>query len=35
VLLENVQRRFTKRISGMSCLAYEERLDELKLLAAP
>jgi hypothetical protein len=31
VLLENVQRRFTKRISGMSCLSYEERLDELKL----
>jgi hypothetical protein len=33
VLLENVQRRFTKRISGMSCLSYEERLDALKLLS--
>jgi hypothetical protein len=31
VLLENVQRRIMKRISGMSCLSYEERLDALKL----
>jgi len=29
--LENVQRRFTKRISGLSCVSYEERLVHLKL----
>jgi len=29
--LENVQRRFTKRINGLSCLTYEDRLVHLKL----
>jgi len=29
--LENVQRRFTKRINGLSCLSYEDRLVHLKL----
>ena len=31
VLLENIQRRFTKRIAGMSHLSYEERLRQLQL----
>ena len=31
VLLENVQRKFTKRIAGLSSLSYEERLRRLKL----
>jgi len=29
--LENVQRRFTKRINGLSCLSNEDRLVYLKL----
>ena len=31
VLLENVQRRYTKRIAGMQNLTYEERLVALRL----
>ena len=31
VLLENIQRRFTKRIAGISHLLYEERLRQLQL----
>ena len=31
VQLENVQRRYTKRIAGMRNLAYEERLTALRL----
>jgi len=32
-LLENVQRRFTKRINGFSCLSYEDRLIYLMLVS--
>ena len=30
-MLENVQRRFTKRVPGFACKSYQERLSELKL----
>jgi len=30
--IEKVQRRFTKRLIGMGCLAYDERLRQLGLL---